>query len=118
MAVAGNRSVQISLSGDVTSNKGYAAAENAVSPGIITTQTLASGNNTITVPVTGSILPTSVTIIPPAGNATAITFKGVNGDTGVRIHNTDPTSIGLHSSVTSFVLNAGASITGVRFIWV
>ena len=47
----------------------------------------------------------------------AITLKGVSGDTGVALHLTDPSTIALASSVTSFVLTTGGAITGVRLIW-
>jgi len=77
---------------------------------------LSSGANTITVP-TGGTTPTSVIIIPPSGNAVSITFKGVTGDTGVRLHNTVFSRISLDSSVTTFCLTAGSAITGVRLIY-
>lgn len=116
MAAASTRSLTITYTGDVTGSEVISAAANSSSPASIEIKTLTTGANTITVP-TGGSAPTAVTIFPPSGNATSITFKGVSGDTGVRIHNTDPTSIALHSSVTSFVLTVGADITGVRLYW-
>jgi|SRR5688572_8488784 len=113
MAVAGNRSIAISFTGDVNApSLIHSAAENAASPGEIESVVLASGNNTITPPVGFK----AVTILPPAGNTNLITLKGVNGDTGVPLHKTDPTSIGLDSTVVTFVLNAAAETT-VRLIW-
>ena len=116
MATA-RRRVLITYSGDVDGEQQLDAADNTVSPATVELKTLANGNNTITVPTTGTFVPTAVTIVPPTTNTTSITFKGVNGDTGVRIHNTDPTTIALHSSVVSFVLTTGAEITGCRFYW-
>lgn len=119
MATNASRSVTLTLTGDVTLTESFAAAVNTASPAQIEIKRLASGNNTINVPgpVTG-FTAVAVVIIPPSGNSTAITFKGVAGDTGVRVHNTDPTVIALDSSVASFVLNAGAQIDGVRLIWI
>jgi hypothetical protein len=116
MAIASVRTVEVAYSGDVTLDDTH-VANNATSPGMEELKTLASGANTITVPVVSGFAVTGVTIVPPAGNAVALTLKGVTGDTGVRIHNTDPTSLGLDSAVVSFCLTAGSSVAGVRFYW-
>jgi hypothetical protein len=114
MSIASARLARVLFSGDIIASIEQEAS-NATSPGVIEVLTLASGNNTITVPnddVTG------VTIIPPPANEETITLKGVNGDTGIRLHLTDPCSIGIDAAVvTTFVLSAGAEIVGVRFIW-
>jgi hypothetical protein len=117
MSVSATRSTTITFSGDVTGTETISAATNAVSPGSVTVQTLSSGANTITVPATTGVTVTAVTIVPPTGNTQAITLKGVSGDTGIVLHNTDPSTISLGSTVTTFVLNAAAQITGVRFFW-
>jgi hypothetical protein len=116
MSVSSNRNIDITFEGDIDSSTTYAADENVVSPGQHQVVTLALGANTITVP-TGGTTPKAVTIVKPTGNTTSITFKGVTGDTGVRLHDTDPDSISLNSAVTTFVLTAGASLPGVRLIW-
>ena len=114
MSVDAVRVVNVQYSGEgLDANNSFAAATNASSPAEQTYTNLSSGANTITVP-TGA---TACTIIPPAGNTTSITFKGVTGDTGVRLHNTDPSSIAIHSTVTTFCLTAGGAITGVRLVW-
>lgn len=114
MSVTAERQVNVQFSGEgYNANNSFAAASNSTSPAQQTYTNLSSGNNSVTVP-TGA---TSVTIVPPAGNTTSITLKGVNGDTGFRIHNTDPTSLALHSTTTTFVISAGSSITGVKLIW-
>lgn len=113
MTVTANRTVVVNLTGDVELSDNFDAAENLASPGAVELLNLSSGFNTITVRPTA----TAVTIIPPALNTTSITLKGVTGDTGIRIHNTDPTTIALHSTVTTIGLTAGAAITGVRFLW-
>jgi hypothetical protein len=115
MSATGARTTTIQYTSDVSGTETLAAATNAASPAQIEVKNLASGANTITVP---AITPVCCVIKPPAGNAVALTIKGIAGDTGIRIHNTDPTEIALDSSVASFVLNAGAIVNGVRFFWV
>lgn len=117
MAVNSARQITITLTGDVEGVQDPEAAENAASPGTIEVKTLAIGFNSITVPAVVGVTVTAVTIIPPAGNAQSLTLKGITGDTGIRLHNTDPTSLAIDSSVTAIGLTAGASIVGVRFIW-
>lgn len=116
MSVTGVRSVLITFSGDLVSSNSYAAATNSTSPGQRDIVTLTNGANTIT-PPTGGTIPQAVTIIPPAANTNSMTLKGVSGDTGVSLHLTDPTSIGLGSTTGTFVITTAAVITGVQFIW-
>jgi hypothetical protein len=116
MAVTSTRSIAIQFSGDVVAQNTFAAATNAASPGQIEIKELASGANTITPPGGGST-PKAVTIIPPSGNLNTITLKGIAGDTGVVLHLTDPTTIGLNSPTATFVLSASAITTGVRLVW-
>lgn len=116
MSTACARSTTLTYTGDITATQTVPAAQNLASPGVIELKNLNSGANTITVP-TGGATAVAVTIIPPAGNTHSILLKALTGDTGVRLHNTDPTTLALDSSVTTFVLTVGASITGLRFIW-
>lgn len=111
MSVTSERSITLGFTGDVEYEQTFAATNVNTGSGQNQLQSLASGNNTITVPSAA----VAVTIIPPVGNAVVLTLKGVNGDTGIVIHPSDPSSIGL-SGVTSFVLNA-ASIVTVRLIF-
>jgi hypothetical protein len=115
MATTANRTITTSYTGDVVGTEANAAAANAASLGALTIQNLASGFNTITCPVGATL--TGVTIVPPVGNTQTITLKGVTGDTGIALHKTDPTSLGLDSAVTSIGLTAGGTITGIRFFW-
>lgn len=117
MSVSATRATTITYSGDVTGTETISAAINAASPGAVTIQSLSSGANTITVPSTTGVTVTACTIVPPVGNSVSITLKGISGDTGIRIHNTDPTTVAVDSSVTSFVLTAGSAIAGVRLFW-
>ena len=114
MSVTSNRVIGIELTGGVNApNLSYSAAENASSPGQITSNALATGINSISVPV-GAV---GMTIVPPAGNIVSIILKGVAGDTGIYLHPTDPTSIGIvRASSPTVVLTVSGNVT-VRIIW-
>ena len=115
MAITATRSINVVYSGDVVANNTFSAGSNGASPGQIQKVRLAIGANTITVPGAGTT-PVSVTIIPPTGNVNLLTLKGIAGDTGVALHKTDPTSVGLDSTVATFVINAAAQ-TDVTLVW-
>lgn len=117
MAVTVTRVITITYTGDTVGTEALSAGTNTTSPGAITVQALASGFNSVSVPVSTGITVTAVTIVPPAGNTTSITLKGITGDTGIRLHNTDPSVVTVHSDVTAIGLTAGAAIQGVRFYW-
>ena len=88
-------------------------ASSVNSPAQVEIKALTTGANTITVP-TAAI---ACTILMPVSNTNVtITLKKVTGDTGILLHSTNPTSIGLYSSVTNFVLTASAPIM-TRLIW-
>ena len=116
MAITSNRRIIVEFDDDVYARNRFDAAENTDSPGVANIVTLALGNNTIT-PPSGGTTPKALTIVPPVGNTETITLKGVNGDTGVVLHVTDPTSIALNSSTNTLVLTASAEIIGVQLIW-
>lgn len=116
MATTATRYQSITFTEDITGTEKTVATSNTASPGSITIHTLSAGANTITVPTAGTV-PTCATIVPPSGNTQSITIKGVTGDTGVRLHNTGFTALSLDSSVTTFCLTAGGTITGLRIIW-
>jgi hypothetical protein len=116
MSVSASRSQTITYTGDVTGTETVSAATNAASPGSVELKTLTSGANTITVP-TGGSTPSAVTILPPTGNTVTLTLKGITGDTGVALHLTDPTTIALATTVTTFVLTTSNTLTGIRFYW-
>jgi hypothetical protein len=113
MAIASNRSIAVSMSGDIVFTRTDSSAENAAAPGVVEKKDLSTGANTITVP-SGS---KGVVIKPPTGNTQALTLKGVSGDTGILIAKVDPTSLGLDTGVANFVLNAAGTVTGVVFVW-
>jgi hypothetical protein len=116
MATNAARGATITFSGDVTGTEIVNAAANAASPGQIQILNLAAGANTITPPGGGATI-VAVRIIPPAGNTQLITLKGVTGDTGVPLHKTDYTELGLDATLTTFVLTAAGIVTGLRLIW-
>lgn len=116
MAASAQRKITLTYLGDVAGVEEVVAAINNASPAQIQIVTLAIGDNVITAP-TGGTTPVACTIIKPAANATAIKLKGVGGDTGVRLHNTDPDTISVDASTASFILNAAAAVVGVRLMW-
>jgi|SRR4030095_302217 hypothetical protein len=116
MAVTATRVVTVTYTGDVNGNNTLPAAANAVSPGSVTVHTLNAGDNTITVP-TGGTTVKGATIVPPSGNAQAITLKGAGADTGIPISKLDPTSIAFETAPANFVLNAGGIINILRIFW-
>lgn len=115
MAVASARTQTITYTGDVTGSESVSAASNVASPGSITIHTLVLGANTITVPVGATC--TAATIVPPSANVQTLTLKGVTGDTGIPLHLTDPTTLALAASATTFCLTAGGVITALRIYW-
>lgn len=117
MAVTATRSITVVYSGDVVGTQTHDAADNTVSPGTQEVRTLASGANTITVPTSGTAVPTAVTLVLPLANAVQVTLKGVSGDTGILLNLLGPSSIALAPGQASFVLNAASILTGVRLIW-
>jgi len=117
MAVAASLSITLVYSGDVTGTETISAAANSASPGAVTVQSLASGFNSITVPTSTGVTVKGVVIVPPSGNTTNITIKGVTGDTGIQLHDSDPAYISIDSTVTTIGLTAAAIIQGVRFFW-
>ena len=116
MAVTATRMTTIVYSGDAVGTETISAASNAASPGQIQLITLSSGFNTITLPTGGSTV-VSCTILPPVGNTQTLTLKGVTGDTGVALHLTDPTTVAFASSVTTFGITAGGTVTGMRLYY-
>ncbi len=117
MPVLGDRSVTVQLTGDITYTQIFRADENVQSPGAITTQNLTTGFNVISIPTGGAVVPTAATILPPDDNEETLTLKGISADTGIPIHPTDPCSISLASSLTTFGITASGTVTGLRIIW-
>lgn len=76
---------------------------------------LASGANTITL-VTGKTI-YGVSIIPPSGNTTTMTLKGVSGDGGIALNLTRASHIALASSVTTFVITTGGTMAIRLAFW-
>lgn len=110
------RVMTLTYTGDLTLTQPVEAAQNPASPGVVELRNLAVGATTITVP-TGGATTVAVTIIPPAGNVNAIVLKALPGDTGLHLHVTDPTTLALAPTVTSFVLEVTTATNGVRFFW-
>src|SRR4030095_1957930 len=99
MSVNAARKIVNVFTGDVELQSYLSATDNEDSPAEVEFIDLSSGANTITAP-DGAV---AVTIIPPAGNLILITLKGITGDTGIPLHKTDPTSIGIDTTLSTFV---------------
>lgn len=115
MATTTTAVVTLTSTGDDPATRVFSAAANQASPVNDQLVNLANGVNTFTVPTAGTI--TRVTIIPPAGNTTSMVLKGLSGDTGVSLHRTDWTSIGLDNGVAQIVITTGGIINNVRILW-
>jgi|SRR6187549_4286066 len=113
MATASTRKAVITFTGDVEYGQAFAADGNASSPAEIAVVNLVAGDNDIDIPPT----PTGVTIIPPALNELGITLKGDAADVGIPLALTSPTSLGVASGFSVFILAAEDDIDGVRLIW-
>lgn len=93
---------------------------NQNSPAVIQKLTLASGNTTINatncpaLPMAGGVV-----IIPPFGNGSSITLKGIAGDTGIALSLTAPTFIPFAvAPPASFVLTAAGTVSPLLLAWV
>lgn len=117
MSITSSRTIQIQFSGDISLELIQSALENSTSLGMETVQSLILGANIITAPIVSGLTFSALTIIPPAGNTSLMTLKGVTGDTGIPLHLTDPVSLSLDATFVSLVLTASAAIVGVRLIW-
>lgn len=80
----------------------------------ITTLTTSGGNDTITVPGTNYV---GCVIRPPSGNQATLTLKGASGDTGIPLHQINPTVISIIPGTASFVLSCGTSGIVVDIMW-
>lgn len=117
MAVTSQRTGAITFSGDVNAQISLAPVSNTQAPGDIDILSLSTGANTITLP-TGGSTPKGAVIIPPSGNAVALTLKGVGGDTGIALNKTEPAIVTFDSPPpASFVINAAAVVNGLRIVW-
>lgn len=86
---------------------------NVTSPAKEDTITLAGGTNTLTLP-TGTRL---VLIIPPTGNVTTISLKGLTSDVGVQLDPGVPSLVAVPASLLTLVLTAQTNIIGVRVLY-
>lgn len=57
-----------------------------------------------------------IVLIPPVGNSTAITLKGVTGDTGIPLNPNGVAVVTPTSSVATWGITTASAITGLRII--
>lgn len=110
-----NRSILVQFTGDPDFNVSASAIENTNTPAEVRLVTLQLGSNVIEFPTAGDV--TGITIIPPSYNTIPLTLKGDIADVGIPLSKTDPTSLGVLSSSSSFILVAGTTLHGVRIIF-
>lgn len=117
MSAASTRVIAIGFTGDRVGNPTVSAAANINSPAATAAPiTRAAGDNTITIP-TGGAVATGVTIIKPVSSTATLKLKGAGGDTGVKLHPTDPDSISLDPTQATIILNASVQTIGVVLVW-
>lgn len=112
MTVTSDRSIVINFTGDVEFTQEFESTTSTTSPGQNQLVSVTTGL-VVTVP-TGS---SGVTIIPPTTNTTAMTIKGVTGDTGIGLGLVSPSSLALSTTSTTFILAAASTISNVRLIF-
>lgn len=112
MSVTSNRDINLQFTGDVEYQQSFSSETSVDASGQNQIIELTTGNNTITVPDDAI----SATIVKPSDNEVVLKLKGVSGDTGILLSLTDPDSISLNGSVTSFVINVASAVT-LRFIF-
>jgi hypothetical protein len=118
MSIETNRNVQVEFSGDLTFQLIQSALPNPNALASVAHVNLLVGNNTLVPPTaTSGLLITALTIIPPAANPNTIILKGANGDVGIPLHLTDPTTIALFSPLGPIILNVTVEVDGVTLVW-
>jgi hypothetical protein len=118
MSVTAVRTIGITYSGDeTTAGTGTTSSStNSDAPGEgAYLVNLASGFNTITIPTGHTVY--GVDIYPPSGNSTALTLKGITGDTGIPLHVTKATSIAFVTGATTFGLTTGSAMSVRLAYW-
>ncbi len=93
--------------------------KNANSPMVLQSVNLNSGANTVNNTTFPDITKAGgVIIIPPSSNTATLVLKGVTGDMGVALSKIAPTVLTFDTSPpSSFVVTAGASVTGLQLLW-
>ena len=109
----------INVSGSITGTPGGSQQLAFTVTGVVfglLTPTLASGANTITVPVAGT---SGCIIILPGSGGAATTLKGVTGDTGVPLGSTGKHLVnwGAGNAPATFCLTSASLQTGVTYIY-
>lgn len=108
----------VKFSGDQESDLIFNSGSLADSPAMQELASLTTGNNTITVPDVDDFTVHGVVIIPPDANTIQPTIKGVNGDTGFALSESEVSVIQFGTTVpASFVLNVSEDVAGFRLVW-
>ena len=113
MAVATTIDVSGTITGLVSGSITISLTTISTTAGFQDTVDLASGFNTLASPATA----TGCIFIPPAGNAVALTQKGVTGDTGTPLHLTRWNIINFASAGQDLGITAGSAVANCTVIW-
>lgn len=108
----------IKFTGDQESELIYDTGELTDSPCYQQIVTLASGNNSISVPDVDDFTVHGLAIVPPSLNEVEPVLKGVNGDTGLTLSATEVSIVQFGATPpASIVLNVSEEVAGFRLIW-
>lgn len=124
MSITAKRSVIVEFDGDFTGTEEFEAADNDASPCFVQQSQIPAGQTlTFGNPTAGAFGSTgttvAVTILKPSDYAGTLILKGnssvADGD-GIPLHPTDPDTITLSSTFSSFAIKASADVA-LRLIW-
>jgi len=112
MANTGTIRLTGTVTGQASGDKNLAAEWDLTAAVVdVNTVSLASGDNTITVPTGATVM----LFIPPTSNAETIKIKGAAGDTGFTISPTKPTVFTYAAG--AIILNASGTVAGCEINW-
>lgn len=77
---------------------------------------ITSAGQTLIPPVNPQTPPSFLLLIPPSTSAVTKTLKGVTGDTGFQISQTNPTLIAVNSSTVLFIAASGTEVLGYYWL--
>lgn len=117
MSTQSNVIATVILTGDIGLNQEFETLANTVSPGQATLIDLPLGDSVIDVPDGGSSVCVGVIIAPPTGNTNTITLKGSTTDTGLVVHPSNPTILGLATNQSTITVTVASTVSGMRLVF-
>lgn len=96
----------------------YSSGDLSDSPAMQELETLAIGDNTITIPDVANFTTHGLVIVPPSLNEVELVLKGASGDTGITLSATRVSVVQFGATPpASIILNVDAEVVGLRLIW-